>query len=286
LKKILLYPNKKRDDGFRITSQLAATLHSFGIAPVVADVAWFGVPDYVERKSMYEALSSADMLISLGGDGTILSIAASAAKSNLPILGINIGNVGFMTALDKFSLETPDGVSLLKNIIDGEYFIDRRMMLQAEVIRNGSCVFEAIALNDAVVSGDKVSRMVHLNLWNGGHFVSQFRGDGIIAATPTGSTAYSMSAGGPVVDPGAENLIITPICAHAYAVRSFVFSGKDVAYIDCVSSENSAYLTIDGATGIALSAGDRVKVSKSEQVCLLVRLQNYNFYDIISTKLR
>ena len=220
------------------------------------------------------------MLICFGGDGTILHAAKDATAHQVPILGVNMGSVGFMAELEHSEL------SLLSKVTAGKYTVEDRMMLDVSVHRDGRTVYEDLALNDAVMTKGAVARIVDLLVYGDGVLISDFGGDGVIVSTPTGSTAYSMAAGGPIVEPSAESLIITPICAHALQAKSFVL-GRDrtVEVRTERSSRKSVYLSVDGGKAFKLAGGDRVVIRRSESKTRLVRLTDKSFYTIVSEKL-
>ncbi len=225
-------------------------------------------------------LENTDMLICFGGDGTILHAAKDAVAQKVPILGVNMGSVGFMAELEHSEL------SLLSRVTAGKYTVESRMMLDVSVWRDGKRVYEALALNDAVLTKGAVARIVDLAVYGDGMLISDFGGDGVIISTPTGSTAYSMAAGGPIVEPTAENMIITPICAHALQAKSFVL-GRD-RVVDVVTerqSRKSVYLSVDGGKAFKVLGGDKVTIRRSRQITRLVRLTNKSFYTIMREKL-
>jgi len=225
-------------------------------------------------------LPGADILICFGGDGTILHAAKDASIHKVPILGVNMGSVGFMAELEHGEL------SSLSKITAGKYTVEERMMLDVKVKRDGRVLYEDLALNDAVVTKGAVARIVDLSVYGDGVQISNFGGDGVIVSTPTGSTAYSMAAGGPIVEPSAESIIITPICAHALQAKSFVL-GRDrkVEVRTDRHSRKSVYLSVDGGKAFKLSGGDQVCVQRSEIMTRLVRLTGKSFYTIVSEKL-
>ncbi len=264
IKKILLYTNPTRDEGFRITGRIEAFLAGRGVNVLHSSALSEPIPGDV------------DLVITVGGDGTILGVVPFCGET--PILGVNAGALGFLTAFDAADCE-----SRLSEVLSGKMIVTELLMLCVEVERNGKITERFHALNDAVVTGDRVSRTVVLDVHAGGRHMARVRGDGMIAATPTGSTAYSMSAGGPVLDPELDAFILTPICAHNGIASAFVIPAGSTACIESVSEDT--FLTVDGRTGCALHRSDRVLIRRSERICRLVRLQNYNFYDIIDQKL-
>ncbi len=225
-----------------------------------------------------DLISKCNIVIAVGGDGTIIHTAKHASILKKPILGVNLGRLGFMADVEK------DRLDLLGKIFDGTYSTQKRMMLEITVHSNGeNYVYHA--LNDAVISGAQ-SKIFDFGLRVEDTQVHRFRADGLILATPTGSTAYSLSAGGPVVDPGIECILFTPICPHSLFNRSTVFSAEKVLQISADSEyTGEVYLTVDGGTPVLLHSTDIVSVRRSEYYTELIFVQERNFYDIVDQKL-
>ena len=224
----------------------------------------------------------ADLVIALGGDGTILDCAKKMAKRGKPILGINLGHLGYMAELEM------DELSSLSRIIDGDYSIDERAMMDVEVVnREGTIKYRSSALNDAVICNGSVAKIINLELYAGDSLVTSYRADGLIVSTPTGSTAYAMSAGGSIADPKVKCKLVTPICPHSFIARQLIFSDETNLRIKNVSvREKSLMLTIDGKTNCELFKDDIVSITSSEQTVKLVRLKDCSFYDILSQKMK
>lgn len=224
----------------------------------------------------------ADLVIALGGDGTILDCAKKMAKKGKPILGINLGHLGYMAELEMSELDS------ISNIIEGKYTIDERNMLKIEVFdRYGNPKFEASALNDAVISNGGVSKIINLELYAEDNLITSYRADGLIISTPTGSTAYAMSAGGSIADPKVDCIMVTPICPHSFIARQLIFSNQTNIKIKNVSvREKSLFVTIDGKTNFEIFRNDTIRITKSEQTVKLVRIKECSFYEILSQKMK
>jgi len=283
LKKIILYPNVENDPGFEMTSRVGEILKSSNrhtvLCPVFTDesAAIEPPPGYC-FSDIDEELAAAELIITFGGDGTILRAARAAAGFGIPILGINLGGKGFMAELEA------EEIKLLKSVAEGRYKTETRIMLDAEVRRGGKMIYKDFALNDIVIRGEH--KVIDMTIYGNNQKITHFHGDGTVIATPTGSTAYSMSAGGPIVDPAAKNIIITPICAHILEARSFVLElGRVVAVEIGSKKSNPAYISVDGGEPIHIQNGDIVKVYKSKRNTLLVRLSDKSFYRKVSEKL-
>jgi NAD+ kinase len=223
----------------------------------------------------------ADLVIALGGDGTILDCAKKMARRGKPILGINLGHLGYMAELEM------DELAALDKIIEGDYRLDERAMINVEVFdKNGAMKYQSCALNDAVISNGSVSKIINLELYAEDNLVTSYRADGLIVSTPTGSTAYAMSAGGSIADPKVKCMLVTPICPHSFIARQLIFSDDTQIKIKNVSvREKSLMLTLDGKSNCELFKDDSVKFTKSNLTVKLVRLKDCSFYSILSQKM-
>lgn len=217
----------------------------------------------------------------LGGDGSILDAVRKTAKRSLPILGINLGRIGYMAEVE------PTETEYLDKLFDGEYAIDERMMLSVTHERDGRTLYESFALNDAVVSKGTVSKVIELELLCNGKKIVTYRADGIIFATPTGSTAYSMSAGGPIIDPHLACICVTPVCPHSLGQRPLLFSDAASLVVKNVSTrEKQLFLTLDGNENLPLEYGDTVCVRKSGYKAKLIKIKDTDFYSIVRRKIK
>lgn len=223
----------------------------------------------------------ADLVIALGGDGTILDCAKRMATRGKPILGINLGHLGYMAELEMHEL------SSLSRVIEGNYTIDERALMDVEVFnRDGSSKFSSCALNDAVISNASVPKIINLELYAEDNLITTYRADGVLVSTPTGSTAYAMSAGGSIADPKVKCMLVTPICPHSFVSRQLIFSDLTNLKIKNVSvREKSLMLTLDGKIGCEVYREEIVKFSRSELTVKLVRLKDCSFYDILRQKM-
>ncbi|MGD0152145.1 MAG: NAD(+)/NADH kinase [Thermacetogeniaceae bacterium] len=228
-----------------------------------------------------DTIGTVDLIIVLGGDGTLLSTARRTAGLGIPILGVNMGHLGFIT-----DMEMQDLFPSLDQLVRGDYLVEPRMMLDAEVRRDGRSVARFLALNDAVVTKGPLSRMITLEAYVGGEYLAAYRADGIIISTATGSTAYSLSAGGPIVSPELDLMIVTPICPHTLYARPFITADRHTIRIVLKSDPQDVMLTIDGQTGFSLCKDDQVLVGKAAAAANLVRLRGRPFFEIVRLKLR
>jgi len=272
VKNVILTPNPYRDKNFQTVREAAKILKEAGVntricLPFEVDRS-YELPRDLRFSRLDRELPNAEMVICFGGDGTILHI-----------LGVNIGTMGFMAELESMELDR------LTKVARGEYTLDSRMMLDVTVQRERDILFHDICLNDVVVTKGAVARIVHLCVKCDGVTAMEFGGDGVVVSTPTGSTAYSYSAGGPIVEPEAKNIIITPICAHEIGSRCIVASDKRIVSVEQVlNARRNAYLSVDGGRAVRLNMGDVVTVRKSHLETRLARLKDRSFYDVVSSK--
>ena len=285
MKNVILTPNPYRDKNFHTVRTAVQILRDVGIQPKVClpfDVdRSYELPKDLRFSRLDRELPNAEMVICFGGDGTILHMAKAATRRGIPILGVNIGTMGFMAELESTELDR------LTDLVKGNYTLDSRMMLDVTVQRDRDIIYHDICLNDVVVTKGAVTRIVHLEVKCDGVQVMESGGDGIIVSTPTGSTAYSYSAGGPIVEPEARNIIITPICAHEIGSRSIVASDKRTVSVSLVrNARRNAYLSVDGGKAVRLNMGDVASIKKSNLETKLVRLKDRSFYDVVNAKFR
>lgn len=285
MKKIVLTPNPYRDKQFKFVQTALRQLSGCGAElrvclPFDVDKS-IELPKHITLTPLARDLPGADMLICFGGDGTILHASKAATRADVPILGVNIGTMGFIAELESGEL------SLLSRIAAGEYTIERRRMLEVTVHRGGAEVQKEICLNDAVITKGAVARVVRMAVYCDDVLAMEFGGDGVIVATPTGSTAYSLSAGGPMVEPDARVMVITPICAHDIRTRPIVAADDRVVTIKLDSfGKRSAYLSVDGGRAMRLGAGDTVRVARATVETKLVRVKQRSFYEIVGSKFK
>ena len=229
-----------------------------------------------------ELLNTVDYMLVMGGDGTMIGAAGGLARNKIPVLGINLGRIGFMT-----EIEPEMTAAALDKLLSGDYKTEKRMMMKARVIKDNEEVCAFHALNDIVVSKAAGVRLVGLELYTDGELVNRYIADGLILATPTGSTGYSISAGGPVVDPNMKLYVATPICAHMLSVRSAVLS-SDKEIVICQDNSyglHEALVTADGEVQSALSGDERVIITRSQYELELIKIGNQSFYDTLIKKL-
>lgn len=285
MKKVILTPNPYRDKEFQTVRTAYQILKDAGMdvricLPFEVDRS-FHLPKDMHFTRLDRELPGSDMLVCFGGDGTILHMAKTATRHGIPILGVNIGTMGFMAELESTELQE------LKRIATDDFTIDNRMMLDVTVHRGRDILFHDICLNDAVFTKGAIARIIHLSVKCDGVQAMECGGDGIIMATPTGSTAYSLSAGGPIVEPDAHSMLITPICSHDVASRTIVASEKRTITVQLTkNARRNAYLSVDGGKAFRMNPEDIATVRKSDLTTKLVRLKERSFYDVVNMKFK
>ena len=282
MKHIVLCPNPMRDVGLFHTEAIHRRLEEQGLNPRLYPLHYVSEertePVGAELAALQEAIRPADLIICLGGDGTILHVARVAAPYEIPILTVNLGRKGFIA-----ELEPTDTEKIVDVALQEAYHIEKRMMLDVVLRRRGIVLREEFALNDMVVRGG--TRIIDLEVYADGQLITRFSGDGIIVSSPTGSTAYSTAAGGPIIEPTAQNLTITPLCAHALIAKSFVLAPDRAVTVKLtLSGSKKGFLSVDGGS-FDLEDQDEITVTQSRHVTRLVKASERSFYQILNEKL-
>lgn len=282
-KRVILCPNPYRDSELKVCKQSRDMLEGLGMQTSVClpfQREGYGEELGIPMRLLQQEIRSADLLIAFGGDGTILHLARTVALHSVPVLGVNLGSLGFMSELEVNELDR------LRDLAEGRFTVESRMMLDASVLREGRQVYSNIALNDAVISKGSIARVVRLDIFTEEGRLTRVGGDGIIVSTPTGSTGYSMAAGGPIVEPTAKNLLLTPICPHSTRSSSYVLSPDHVITVEAADANRKfVYLSVDGGKAFSLKNGDQVRVSTSKYTTKLVRLSKKSFCEILDKKM-
>lgn len=282
-KRVILCPNPYRDSELKVCRQSRDMLESLGMQASVClpfQREGYGEELGLPMRPLQQEIRQADLLIAFGGDGTILHLARTVALHSVPVLGVNLGSLGFMSELEVNELDR------LRDLAQGRFTVESRMMLDVSVLREGRQVYSNIALNDAVVSKGSIARVVRLDIFTEEGRLTKVGGDGIIVSTPTGSTGYSMAAGGPIVEPTAKNLLLTPICPHSTRSSSYVLSPEHVITVEAADANRKfVYLSVDGGKAFSLKNGDQVRVSTSKYTTRLVRLSKKSFCEILDKKM-
>jgi len=265
----------------RLVRDVADWLVAHGYAITVDAVSREFSPqgELAEREDLVQM--KPDFVVVLGGDGTLLSTARNVARAGIPILGVNLGSLGFLTEIRKDEIATA-----LEAVDAGRCELSQRAMLHCRVCRNGKCVANYDALNDVVMNQRAVARITDFEVKVNGIFVSQYRADGLIIATPTGSTAYSLAAGGPILSPEVPGFVITPVASHALTNRPLVVRDTAVIEVSLTVTREQAYLSVDGQQGEPLEEGDVVECRKSEFTVKLFKFPDRSFFHVLRTKLK
>ncbi|GKX31935.1 NAD kinase [Vallitalea longa] len=284
MNKFVIIPNLTKDKELETTKLIVDWLEKNKCKIYLSD----DVASYINKKeygcTVNEMYNYAECVIVLGGDGTILNTARSLLKYDIPILGVNLGNLGFLAEVEK-----KDALSTLSKIINGDYYIQRRMMIDVKKKTKNREETIGVALNDIVIARTSISRMMKYSIYvNDGH-VNNYSADGIIVSTPTGSTAYNLSAGGPILDPKNEMMVITPICPHTLMSRSIVLSKNDIVKISLQDNlknlNDDIMITIDGQESIKVDEEDKIIISNSYRSAKLITCNKNGFYKILRKKL-
>lgn len=265
----------------KIVTSVVDWLRRRGIEPLVEDRFARHVGKTIRTFPPRDPPGVSDLIIVIGGDGTFLSVVRSMGSRQVPILGVNAGSLGFLT-----DTSLPDLYTALESVLAGNYNIDSRMMLDAELVRGGEVVAKQVVLNDVVITKGAIARMIELGVEINRQRVAVIRADGIIVCTPTGSTAYSLSAGGPILYPGIGSMILTPICPHTLTYRPVVVSDRSRVELTLQSSSGEVYATFDGQVSVPMLQNDTVRAAKSKSRLKLVSLPGHNYFRVLGHKLR
>lgn len=282
MKNITITTNFRVAEKAEIARAAALRFSSCGAAmilPNFAKGAFDGI-DSVKFVAPERVYDNIDLVVVVGGDGSVLEAARRAAPKGTPILGINKGRLGYMTAIEVNELE------LIDEVMHGNYYFDERAMLDVELIHNGKPLYFSRALNDAVVSNGSMAKIVDMQLLANDKVVGNYRADGLIVTSPSGSTAYSLAAGGPIMAPNVSAFCVTPVCSHSFRDRPIVFPDSAVLEIKNVCDrEPHLYLSIDGRINIRIMKNQSVRISKSDKTAKLIRIKEHNFYADLCSKL-
>jgi NAD+ kinase len=281
MKKVSIISKQGKPDLGRVARQVVSWLRAHEYVVTVDAVGREFCPEcgMAEREDLVR--TQPDFVIVLGGDGTLLSTARQVARAGIPILGVNLGSLGFLTEVKQEEIE-----QALADVHAGRCQVSRRPMLHCQVKREGQCVAAYDAVNEVVMNQSAVARITDFELRVNGNFVSNYKADGLIIATPTGSTAYSLAAGGPILSPDVPGFVVTPVASHALTNRPLVLQDTAIIEARLIVTRERAYLTVDGQEGIPLEATDVVQCRKSEHEVKLFKLADRSFFDVLRTKLK
>lgn len=287
MNRVMVQPNPTKEIALQVSRRLISLLlaEEFQVAALeeYREALIFGLSEEEKGRVRFlrepDIYNACDFIMVVGGDGTILRIAGQSSLYQKPVLGVNCGTVGFMSELE------PDELEMVKAVKEGRFTLDDRSMLDIQVYNSiGDEVYSTVALNEAVVTKGFFNRVIPLSVIVDGQEVFQFSGDGVIVTTPTGSTAYSLAAGGPILAPSSDCLAVTPICPHSLTIKSFVISAASIVTVMPEYKGHQVFLSPDGDT-YELRTGDRVVIQRSQRTFSLLRIKGQGFYEIIRQKL-
>jgi NAD+ kinase len=282
LKTIGITINKSKPKALQVAEELISLLKQKGAAVYLEPEIAIELKQPDWGLPLNQFWTKVELVFVLGGDGTLLGVARQLAEHRLPILGFNVGQLGFLSEAE------PEDLSMaVDRVLAGDYFVEERLMLEAEVVRNGRVVEKGIALNDVGVAKGSFGRMITCTTYMDGMMLGTYSGDGLIVSTPTGSTAYSLSCGGPIVHPSIQQvLLLTPICPHTLTSRPMVLPAEGVLEIRVSAVHREMGMTIDGQVGYCLKEGDIVRVKRSPFPTLLIKWQERSFFEVVRQKLQ
>ena len=279
MKRVGIFAKRNHPDAAELAARVASWLQErqvevFFEAALAKDLGQSGTP-------ADEIPAMVDMIIVLGGDGTLISVARSIGALNTPILGVNLGSLGFLTEITRQEL-----FKVLNEVLEGNYTVSDRLMLEAVVSRNGSVANRYQLLNDVVINKGALARIIDMELYVNESYLTTFKADGLIISSPTGSTAYNMAAGGPIIYPGADCFVITPICPHMLTNRPMIVPADSAIRIEVKFKDEDVVLTADGQVGMPLKGGDIVEVHRSASRTRLILSPDKEYFEVLRTKLR
>ncbi len=279
MQRIGIFAKRNHPDAVTLALKLENWLSDQGVTVLCEEdlAGKMGVPG----KPSAEIPPNCDMLIVLGGDGTLISVARAVGSLETPILGVNLGSLGFLT-----EITTDELFPVLEQILAGNYQMSERLMLNVLVTRDGKLVEKHLVLNDVVINKGALARIIDMKVWVNDSYLTTFKADGLIISSPTGSTAYNMAAGGPIINPGSECLVITPICPHMLTNRPMIVSADSSIRVEVMFQDENVFLTADGQVGTSLQAGDIVEVQQAPNRTRLILSPEKDYFEILRAKLR
>lgn len=281
MRNFFMITNRQKDPDFAVTHHIKQYLENRGMQCRIQTESVVGKEGYTDPAQVPPDI---DCILVLGGDGTLLQAAVDLADLDIPFLGINMGTLGFLAEVEKTGIEPA-----LDRLAVADYDIENRMMIFGQVQANGQICDDTRALNDIVLTGKEAMQLIYFNIYINHQLLNRYHADGIIIATPTGSTGYNLSAGGPIVEPKAETILLTPICPHTISSRSIVLPAEDVVTIEIAAGRygtpQETVVIFDGSHKVTLKTGDKIEVRKSEKRTAIVKLNQVSFLDILHKKM-
>jgi NAD+ kinase len=281
MERVGIVAKMKQDEHVRRTvSDLVRWLTARGIRAVLDEEIGMQL-DHTDCLPKAELPAATEMLVVLGGDGTLLSVARLIKGRDVPILGVNLGSMGFLS-----EVTIDEMFPVLEQVLDGKYRVDRRLMLKAQILRQEACIKEQSLLNDVVVNKSALARILTLEVRVDGNYLTTFQADGLILSTPTGSTAYSLAAGGPIIYPSLPSILLTPICPHTLTNRPIILPVDSTVEVTLRSEERDAYVTLDGQLGLPFLENDVAKIERSDYTVPLIKSPFRDYFEVLRTKLK
>ena len=285
MKKFYIIANSEKDEGMQVAGMTARYLESHGCFCVIRPATSRGREPFHHYTDINHIPEDVECVIVLGGDGTLLQAARDVVSRQIPLLGINLGTLGYLAEIDRESIEPA-----LNHLMADEYVLENRMMLQGKVYHKGKMIAEDVALNDIVIGRDGPLRVIGFNNYVNGEFLNSYKADGIIISTATGSTGYSLSAGGPIVSPETNIMIMTPVAPHTLNTRSIIFPAGDEIAVEITHGvqmgQGKAIASFDGDTNISMTLGDKVVIRRSVQDTKIVKISNISFLEVPRKKMK
>jgi NAD+ kinase len=286
IRRVGLVAKHNLDASAGVLAEVAGWLEARGVEPVFEThtAALVGLPPGRPTRSADDLPEACDLVVLLGGDGTLIGMAGRIAQAGtlVPILGVNFGSLGFLT-----EIQLPELYDSLESVLDGEAHIDERMMLRARTLRDGNVFADRLVVNDVVITKAALSRIIDLSISIGDELVMQVRADGLIVATPTGSTAYNLAAGGPIVHPAVDAMLLTPIAPHMLTNRPVVLRGSSEVRVEpLMNGADEVYVTFDGQSGHPLQAEEIIEITRADRPLRLVRSSKRTYFDVLRQKLK
>lgn len=274
-----IYAKKNHSEAPKLAQDICSRLQQRGVAFLLEP--WLGkMLDSDLAAAEEEIPGRVDLIIVLGGDGTLISVARKVNGLQVPILGVNLGSLGFLTEVTRHELP-----AMLEAVLSGKFDVTDRMMLDVEILRRGQIIEKHTLLNDAVINKGTLARIIDMETWVDGDYLTTFKADGLIISTPTGSTGYNLAAGGPIIYPGINSLVISPICPHTLTNRPLIVPSTSTVAIDVSFADDIVYFTGDGQVGANLEPGDRVEIRQSGARTQLIKSPVRDYFEILRTKL-
>lgn len=285
MKKFYIIANSEKDEGMQVAGMTARYLESHGCFCVIRPATSRGREPFHHYTDINHIPEDVECVIVLGGDGTLLQAARDVVSRQIPLLGINLGTLGYLAEIDRESIEPA-----LNHLMADEYVLENRMMLQGKVYHKGKMIAEDVALNDIVIGRDGPLRVIGFNNYVNGEFLNSYKADGIIISTATGSMGYSLSAGGPIVSPETNIMIMTPVAPHTLNTRSIIFPAGDEIAVEITHGvqmgQGKAIASFDGDTNISMTLGDKVVIRRSVQDTKIVKISNISFLEVLRKKMK